>query len=150
MCTGDDILLGQSPAEVSKAAGRFSLWDDPSALCLRRQLRQRQVLAGTNQSGCNGGYSSDRAVLACCIELVTDAETRLGNGWRSRRAEYVVVINRWSSDSLYLWSFLWQSLVRALMKGIQESQRLCKTLTCLCGHGLVRYHTFQNGSSMKP
>ncbi|CAF2045971.1 hypothetical protein HID58_034947 [Brassica napus] len=127
MCTGDDILLGQSPAEVSKAAGRFSLWDDPSALCLRRQLRQRQVLAGTNQSGCNGGYSSDRAVLACYIELVTDAETRLGNGWRSRRAEYVVVINRWSF------------LVRALMEGIQESQRLCKTLTCLCGHGLVRY-----------
>ncbi|CAN7094357.1 unnamed protein product [Brassica rapa subsp. narinosa] len=30
-------------------------------------------------------------------------------------------------------------LVRALMEGIQESQRLCKTLTCLCGHGLVRY-----------
>lgn len=41
-------LLGQSPAEISKAARRFSLWDDPSALCLRRQLRQPQVLAGND------------------------------------------------------------------------------------------------------
>ncbi|CAN6881075.1 unnamed protein product [Brassica oleracea var. botrytis] len=109
-------LLGQSPAEISKAARRFSLWDDPSALCLRRQLRQPQVLAGANQSGCNGGYSSDHAVLACCIELSWLLMLKLGWGMAGGA-----------------------SLVRALMEGFQESQRLRKTLTCLCGHGLVRY-----------
>ncbi|KAL0364205.1 UNVERIFIED_CONTAM: protein DETOXIFICATION 29 [Sesamum angustifolium] len=67
--------------------------DDSSALRLRFELPDRQVLAGPEQDHGDGLDLHGGAGVARTVQLAADAETRVGNGGRRSGAERVLVVH---------------------------------------------------------
>lgn len=81
--------------------------DDSSAVRLRDELSDRQVLASTKQDHGNGLDFRGGACASRTVQLAADAETWVGNSRRCNRTERFVVVAGGGADDLHIQRGLW-------------------------------------------
>ncbi|KAK6160253.1 hypothetical protein DH2020_003634 [Rehmannia glutinosa] len=133
---GTTVAITRAVGGYISTRGEIFAVDDPSALRLRDELSDCQVLASSEQDHGNGLDFSFGVGVARAVQLAAHAETRVGNCRRCTRTERIVVVLGGGADDLriqrYLCLEIWYFTALILFAGYLKNAEISVDALSIC------------------